>query len=160
MTRMTYFSAWWGRHGGISRMRWEPCHKRLQGIMIFVLIWRCSKKHISSRVRSPFMKYALSNKHNFHSIHKWYDDVKHYLCFGFHWAVELIHKVSKKIRRMSIYLSNKFFNQGLVLDGRPNLKLFNQLYWLITLAFVVVGHVVYPLPQLISGTFPAQSRYR
>ena len=73
-------------------------------------------------------------------------------------TVELIHKVSKKIRWLSI--SNKFFNQGLVLDGRPNLKLFNQLYWLITLAFVVVGHVVYPLPQLISGTFPAQSRYR
>ena len=73
-------------------------------------------------------------------------------------TVELIHKVSKKIRWLSI--SNKFFNQGLVLDGQPNLKLFNQLYWLITLAFVVVGHVVYPLPQLISGTFPAQSRYR
>ena len=59
-----------------------------------------------------------------------------------------------------IFVSDKFYNQGLVLHGRPNLKLFNQLYWLITLASLLVGHVVFPLPQLISGTFPAQSRYR
>ena len=59
-----------------------------------------------------------------------------------------------------MFVSDKFYNQGLVLHGRPNLKLFNQLYWLITLASLLVGHVVFPLPQLISGTFPAQSRYR
>ena len=63
-----------------------------------------------------------------------------------------------KIRWM--FVSDKFYNQGLVLNGRPNLKLFNQLYWLITLASLLVGHVVFPLPQLISGTFPSQSRYR
>ena len=54
----------------------------------------------------------------------------------------------------------KFCDQGLVLNGRPNLKLFNQLYWTITFAFVAVGHVVFPLPHLVSGTFPAESRYR
>ena len=59
-----------------------------------------------------------------------------------------------------MFVSDKFYNQGLVLNGRPNLKLFNQLYWLIMVAGLLVGHVVFPLPQLISGTFPAQSRYR
>ena len=54
---------------------------------------------------------------------------------------------------------SKFYNQGLVLNGQPNLKLFNQLYWMITLAFVAVGHVVFPLSHLISRTFPAESRY-
>ena len=54
----------------------------------------------------------------------------------------------------------KFYDQGLVLNGQPNLKLFNQLYWMITFAFVAVGHVVFPFPHLISGTFPAESRYR
>ena len=56
--------------------------------------------------------------------------------------------------------NNRLCDQGLVVNGEPNLKLFNQLYWTITFAFVAVGHVVFPLPHLISGTFPAESRYR
>ena len=54
--------------------------------------------------------------------------------------------------------ANKLCDQGLVVNGHPNLKLFNQLYWTITFAFVAVGHVVFPLPHLVSGTFPAESR--
>ena len=53
---------------------------------------------------------------------------------------------------------SKLCDQGLVVNGEPNLKLFNQLYWTITFAFVAVGHVVFPLPHLVSGTFPAESR--
>ena len=30
-----------------------------------------------------------------------------------------------------------FLNQGLVLKGEPNLKLFNQLYWVVTLAIAL-----------------------
>ena len=45
--------------------------------------------------------------------------------------------------------------QGLVVNGKPNLK----LYWTTTFANVAVGHVIFPLPQLISGTFPEESRY-
>ena len=78
------------------------------------------------------------------------------------------HEVSKSVTYFGLVdqtpglagsAENKFYNQGLVLNGQPNLKLFNQLYWMITLAFVAVGHVVFPLSHLISGTFPAESRY-
>ena len=50
--------------------------------------------------------------------------------------------------------------QGLVLDGKLNLKLFDQLYWIITFAYVAVAHSIFPLPQLIAGTFPAESRFQ
>ena len=49
--------------------------------------------------------------------------------------------------------------QGLVLQNQPNLKLFNQLYWVITSAFMAVLLAIFPLPYLITGTFPAGSRY-
>ena len=49
--------------------------------------------------------------------------------------------------------------QGLVLQNQPNLKLFNQLYWVITSAFMAVLLAIFPLPHIIAGTFPAESRY-
>ena len=49
--------------------------------------------------------------------------------------------------------------QGLVLQNQPNLKLFNQLYWVITSAFMATLLAIFPLPHLIDGTFPAESRY-
>ena len=49
--------------------------------------------------------------------------------------------------------------QGLVLQNQPNLKLFNQLYWVITSAFMGVFLSIFPIPHLIAGTFPAESRY-
>ena len=39
--------------------------------------------------------------------------------------------------------------QGLVEDGRPNLGLFNQLYWTILCSFLLVLHAIFPLPHLI-----------
>ena len=46
-----------------------------------------------------------------------------------------------------------------MLNGELNLKLFNQLYWVVTIGFVAVLHAIFPLPQLVSGTFPENSRY-
>ena len=39
--------------------------------------------------------------------------------------------------------------QGLVEGGRPNLGLFNQLYWTILCSFLLVLHAIFPLPHLI-----------
>ena len=74
-----------------------------------------------------------------------------------------IQKYREKQQQISpniyIFRESNFPTQGLVLNGQPNLKLFNQLYWVITAAIVAVVHAIFPLPQLISGTFPAGSRY-
>ena len=43
---------------------------------------------------------------------------------------------------------------GLVKDGRPDLRLVHQLYWLALTSFVLVSHSILPLSFLIKGIFP------
>ena len=43
---------------------------------------------------------------------------------------------------------------GLVKDGRPDLHLVHQLYWVALCAFILVNHSVLPLSFLIKGNFP------
>jgi hypothetical protein len=47
-------------------------------------------------------------------------------------------------------------DKGLVQNGRLNLRLFHQLYWVIVCTFVVFGHTL-QLPQVVNGTFPSNT---
>ena len=47
-----------------------------------------------------------------------------------------------------------FPDYGLVKDGRPDLRLVHQLYWVVLSSFVLVNHSVLPLSFLIKGNFP------
>ena len=49
-------------------------------------------------------------------------------------------------------------NRGFVHEGKHNLTLFPQLYWVIWVAFVVVGHVVYPYSHILKGKYPEGSK--
>ena len=47
----------------------------------------------------------------------------------------------------------RFPDRGLVLQGRQNLKLFNQLFWLILIPYCFIGIMMAPLASIISGGF-------
>ena len=47
----------------------------------------------------------------------------------------------------------RFPDRGLVLQGRPNLKLFNQLFWLILIPYCCIGLVMAPLSSIMNGSF-------
>ena len=40
----------------------------------------------------------------------------------------------------------RFSDRGLVLDGKPNLRLFHRLYWTIFLAFFLLLVILFPAP--------------
>ena len=48
----------------------------------------------------------------------------------------------------------RFSDRGLVLQGRPNLKLFNQLFWLILVPYCCIGLMMAPFNSIIRGDFP------
>ena len=48
----------------------------------------------------------------------------------------------------------RFADRGLVLQGRPNLKLFNQLFWLILVPYCCIGLMMAPFNSIIRGSFP------
>ena len=64
----------------------------------------------------------------------------------------------------------RFSDRGLVVDGKPELALFNQviqkysqdilnslstqLYWIIFVAFFAMGFLTYPVVKIMRGTFP------
>ena len=50
-------------------------------------------------------------------------------------------------------------HQGLVEGGQPNLRLFNQLYWMILCSFLLVLHAIFPLPHLIRFVSPSPLPY-
>ena len=47
--------------------------------------------------------------------------------------------------------------KGLLVHGRPNLKLFNQLFWIVVCAFIMVSYSGFPLPFLVKGSYPESS---
>ena len=47
----------------------------------------------------------------------------------------------------------RFAERGLVLQGKPNLKLFKQLFWLILIPYCCVGMMMAPLFSILSGRF-------
>ena len=47
----------------------------------------------------------------------------------------------------------RFPDRGLVFQGRPNLKLFNQLFWLILIPYCCIGIMMAPLLSIMSGRF-------
>ena len=47
----------------------------------------------------------------------------------------------------------RFSDRGLVLQGRPNLKLFKQLFWLILIPYCCIGMMMAPLYSILSGRF-------
>ena len=61
----------------------------------------------------------------------------------------------------SIYSCNNFsfrsiligYARGLVLKGRPNLRLFNQLYWVLFSGFCTIGIILFPILKLAQGNF-------
>ena len=60
--------------------------------------------------------------------------------FGFLWRTFLI-----------------LYAEGFLLNGRINIKLFVQLFWLVTVCFILVGFGIFPLSLLIGGNFAQQS---
>ena len=48
----------------------------------------------------------------------------------------------------------RFADRGLVLQGRHNLKLFRQLFWLILIPYCCIGLLMAPLLSIMDGKFP------
>ena len=48
--------------------------------------------------------------------------------------------------------------KGLVKNGRLNLVLFRQLFWVAVCPFLAISHVISPLSSLLKGTFPSDSQ--
>ena len=49
------------------------------------------------------------------------------------------------------------YGEGFIRNGMTNIRLFEQLFWIITIAFMTVAYCVFPGKMLISGTFPNNS---
>ena len=47
-----------------------------------------------------------------------------------------------------------YADRGLVTQGEPNLGLLRKLFWLVVVAFLFVGHTIFPLNAIVLGTFP------
>ena len=47
--------------------------------------------------------------------------------------------------------------KGLVDKGQPNLKLFNQLYWVVVFSMTVIELTISPFTQIAKGGFPENS---
>ena len=47
----------------------------------------------------------------------------------------------------------RFADRGLVLQGRPNLKLFRQLFWLILIPYCCIGLLMAPVLSIIFNNF-------
>ena len=47
-----------------------------------------------------------------------------------------------------------YADRGLVKDGKPNLALLRKLFWLVVVAFLLVGLTIFPINPLVLGTFP------
>ena len=47
----------------------------------------------------------------------------------------------------------RFAHRGLVLEGRPNLKLFDQLFWVILVPYCSIGIMMAPLVSILRGRF-------
>ena len=47
--------------------------------------------------------------------------------------------------------------KGLVAEGKPNLKLFNQLYWVVVFSMTVIELTISPFTQIAKGGFPENS---
>ena len=66
---------------------------------------------------------------------------------------------------VNVYINTLFFNfffrvilirfpdRGLVVEGRPELTLFHQLYWTIFGAFFCMSIFSYPISKIVMGTF-------
>ena len=49
------------------------------------------------------------------------------------------------------------YGPGFIRNGSINIRLFEQLFWIITIAFITVAYAVFPGKMLIKGTFSDQS---
>ena len=49
------------------------------------------------------------------------------------------------------------YGPGFIRNGSINIRLFEQLFWIITIAFITIAYVVFPGKMLIKGTFCDQS---
>ena len=51
-----------------------------------------------------------------------------------------------------------YIDRGLVLQGKPNLKLFNQLYWVAFLSYFAMTTFIMPGSHIIRGQFPEATK--
>ena len=49
------------------------------------------------------------------------------------------------------------YGPGFIRNGSTNIRLFEQLFWIITIAFITIAYAVFPGKMLIKGTFCDQS---
>ena len=49
-----------------------------------------------------------------------------------------------------------YADRGLVKDGKPNLELLRKLFWLVVVAFLLVGLTIFPINPLVLGSFPRE----
>ena len=54
----------------------------------------------------------------------------------------------------------RFADRGLVAQGKPNLVLFHQLYWTISLPFLFIFIVNYPIKAIVNGSFRESTQAR
>ena len=73
-----------------------------------------------------------------------------YMCQGFMGATSCSTFVFSFIFRTVLI---RFSDRGLVVQGRPNLTLFHQLYWVVFGAFFCTSFFFWPVLPLIMGTF-------
>ena len=49
------------------------------------------------------------------------------------------------------------YGEGFIRNGRINIRLFGQLFWIITIAFITIAYILYPGKMLVRGTFSQSS---
>ena len=49
------------------------------------------------------------------------------------------------------------YADGLIKDGKPNLKVFSQLFWIVNMVFFAINYFIFPLSLQLKGNFPFES---
>ena len=49
------------------------------------------------------------------------------------------------------------YANGLIKNGKPNLKVFSQLFWIVNVSFFAINFFIFPLSLQLKGKFPFES---
>ena len=70
-----------------------------------------------------------------------------------HFTLYVVHSSTAFFSHIFRSAMIRFADRGLVLQGRPNLKLFSQLFWLILIPYCCIGLMMAPFRSIIRGSF-------
>ena len=78
------------------------------------------------------------------------------------WSFSFPHPITAPVTPRNLFVPRVFLicfaERGLVAQGRPNLRLFHQLYWILFSAFITIGIVTFPIMKFLRGNF-AETTY-